>query len=167
MLAFVRGLYKHRLRIKALFAPDVVIASSTYPFDFVAARSIARLTGARLIFELHDLWPLSPMELGGMSRWHPFIVATQLAEDYVCRWADKVVSLLPRAESHLAERGLAPGKFEFIPNGVVLDDWEQCQENPLPAEAARRLAEIRAAGEKIVTRPAADIVPIKAPVVLL
>jgi hypothetical protein len=90
-------------------SPDVVIASSTYPMDIWVARRIARLAGARLVYEVHDLWPLSPMELFGMSRWHPFIQLCQKAEDTAYRDADVVVSMLPKVhELHgLARAGPA------------------------------------------------------------
>ena len=55
-----------------------------------------------LLHEVHDLWPLSPMELGGYSRWHPFIMLLQAAEDYACRHADAIVSILPKVREHLA-----------------------------------------------------------------
>ena len=61
----------------------MVIAASTYPMDIWPARRIAKRAKAKLVYEVHDLWPLSPMELGGMSRWHPFIMWVQMAEDSV------------------------------------------------------------------------------------
>ncbi|NTU90161.1 MAG: glycosyltransferase family 4 protein, partial [Actinobacteria bacterium] len=61
MFSFLRGLYAHKKKIIGKDIPDVVIASSTYPLDFYPARNIARLCGAKVVFELHDLWPLSPM----------------------------------------------------------------------------------------------------------
>lgn len=98
--------------------PDVVIASSTYPLDIYAAARIARIAGAALVFEVHDMWPLTPQLLGGLSERHPFIRIMQHAEDYYCRHADLVVSVLPNAIEHLATRGLTPDRYVVIPNGV-------------------------------------------------
>ena len=39
----------------------------------------------KLVHEVHDLWPLSPIELSGMSPTHPFIRLCQKAEDDACR----------------------------------------------------------------------------------
>ncbi|MBA3465677.1 MAG: glycosyltransferase family 4 protein [Deltaproteobacteria bacterium] len=123
MLRFLAGLYAHRTELIERCRPDVVIASSTYPLDIFPAASIARRTGARLIFEVHDLWPLSPMELGGMSRFHPFIMVMQRGEDYACKHADTIVSMLPKADQHLVTRGMAPSKFVYVPNGAVIEEW--------------------------------------------
>ena len=112
IISFVRALYRHFRHLVAVYSPDVVIASSTYPFDIFPARSLARLANAKLIFELHDLWPLSPMELGGMSRWHPFIMAAHFAEGFMCKTVDALVSMLPKADQHLIARGLPPEKKE-------------------------------------------------------
>lgn len=79
--AFLRRLWRDAPRLAQHIRPDVVIASSTYPFDIWVARRIARLARARLVYEVHDLWPASPVELGGMPRWHPFVRLCQKAEN--------------------------------------------------------------------------------------
>ena len=112
--------YRHYL---GNFQPDIVIASSTYPMDIYPARKIARHYHAKLIYEVHDLWPLSPMELGGYSKNHPFIKVAQRAENYCYRYADAVISMLPAAEQHMIEHGLEKGKFNYMPNGIDLTEW--------------------------------------------
>ena len=73
ILSFVKGLYRYQKEITANWKPDVVIASSTYPLDMYPAVHLASRCGARVVFEVHDLWPMSPMEVGGMSKYQPFI----------------------------------------------------------------------------------------------
>ncbi len=124
MLSFLKGLYSHKKQLASPEAPDVVIASSTYPLDIYPARKIAKKYNAMLIYEVHDLWPLSPIELGGMSPKHPYIRLMQKAENDCCRYSDYVVSLLPCSKEHFVEHGMAPEKFVCIPNGIVKKDWE-------------------------------------------
>ena len=112
------------------FKPDIVIASSTYPMDIWVAKHIVNLVkkynkkNCKLIFEVHDLWPLSPIELGGMSPKHPFIKLCQSSENFAYRNCDKVVSMACKAEPYMKEHGLTAGKFTYIPNGVVENDWK-------------------------------------------
>ena len=131
------------------FRPDIVVASSTHPLDIYGARSIARRSGARLVFEVHDLWPLTPIELGGVSPRNPFIVAMGRAERYACRHADLVVSILPAADDYLVTRGLDRARYVHIPNGISLEELEGDAE-PLPAAHAELIASLRAAGSFIV-----------------
>ena len=149
MAAFILRLTRDARQLALSFRPDVVIASSTYPLDIWPARRIARLAGARLLFEVHDLWPLSPMELGNYSRWHPFIMLLQAAEDYACRHADAVVSILPKVRDHLEAHGMARHKLHIVPNGADPAEW--LAEPPvLQGEAAATLADLRARGKFIV-----------------
>lgn len=142
---FVAKLARHGKKIADSFAPDAVIASSTYPFDVPPAKRIARRAGARLVFEVHDLWPLSPMELGGMSRWNPFIIATQAGENYACRNADKVVSILPLAKEHLMNHGMKEEKFVHVPNGIPGEGLRGVGKD-LPEGHVKCLAEFRDRG---------------------
>ena len=132
-------------------APDVVIASSTYPADMGVARRIADAHGATLVWEIHDLWPLSPIELGDLSARHPFIVWMQRAEDDACRSADLVVSMLPLAEFHLREHGLPPGRFAYVPNGIDPNEWtDDPGADPLPVAHQAAIDAARSRGDLLV-----------------
>jgi len=150
--AFLRAVWADTQRLVREFKPDVVIASSTYPLDIWVARRIARMAPmarAKLVFEVHDLWPLSPIELSGMSRWHPFALLCQAAEDAAYRDADVVVSMLPKVHGHMASRGLDLRKLHIVPNGISLDEW-QGDAPPLRDDVALALASAHAAGRQVV-----------------
>lgn len=133
MLTFIRKLKKYAKSLSEKLNPDLVIASSTYPLDNYMAWTIAKLSGAKYAYEVHDLWPLSPMLIGGYSKYHPFIMMMQRAEDFAYKHVDKVVSLLWNAEAHMKERGLAKGKFVYVPNGYFPEEWTEEKFNlPLP-----------------------------------
>lgn len=141
MLAFTGRLYSACREPISELRPDLVIASSTYTWDNWPAAYYARKYGARYVYELHDVWPESPMELANMSKWHPFIWSLQRAEDFACRSADLVVSLLPAVQPHLTEHGLPPDRFVCIPNGIVAEEWA-CRQD-VPEEHAEAIRNFR------------------------
>ncbi|MGZ8318267.1 MAG: glycosyltransferase family 4 protein [Telluria sp.] len=149
MASFVFQLARNARELARSFDPDVVIASSTYPLDIWPARRIARLARARLLFEVHDLWPLSPMELGNHSRWHPFIMLLQAAENYACRHADAVVSILPKVRDHLEAHGMARHKLHIVPNGADPAEW-LAEPPALQGQVGATLADLRAQGKFII-----------------
>ncbi|WP_067065703.1 glycosyltransferase family 4 protein [Roseateles chitosanitabidus] len=147
--SFCRQVWKDADILAREFEPDVVIASSTYPMDVWVARRIARLAKAKLVYEVHDLWPLSPIELSGMSPRHPFAMLCQKAENDAYRDADVVVSMLPKVHGHMAEHGLDLNKLHIVPNGITLDEWSEHGE-PLDAAVQAHLVALRAAGRTVV-----------------
>jgi len=147
--AFLSRLWRETPKLVDEFKPDVVIASSTYPMDIWVARRIARLARAKLVYEVHDLWPASPIELSGMSRWHPFILMCQKAENDAYRDADVVVSMLPVVAEHMRAHGLDLRKLHIVPNGVALEEW-QTDPRPLAPELATYLAALKRGGRTIV-----------------
>jgi len=149
MAAFLWRLRAAGEQLARTFRPDAVIASSTYPLDIWPAARIAHRAGARLLYEVHDLWPLSPMELGGYSARHPFIMLLQAAEDFACRRADAVVSILPKVRPHLEAHGMAPHKLHLVPNGVDPAEWQGAA-SPLPARLEADLDALRRRGRFIV-----------------
>ena len=149
MFAFVGQLFRHARWLIKNQKPDVIIASSTYPLDTLPARFMARRCGARLVYEVHDLWPLSPIELGNMSPRHPFIRLMQWAEDYACRSVDRVVSMLPNAQIHLQEHGMDAAKFAYVPNGIAIDEWERGA-SPLPETHSATLRTLHESGQFVL-----------------
>lgn len=146
---FIARLYREGKEIARSFKPDIVIASSTYPMDIWPAHRIAKVTKAKLVFEVHDLWPLSPMELGGMSKWHPFIMLVQAAEDYAYRHSDVVVSMLPKVREYMESRGMAPHKLHIVPNGIDPSEWNTDNQD-LPSTVKEQLVNLKAEGKSII-----------------
>ncbi len=149
IFTFVAQLFRYSHRLVEDVRPDVVIDSSVYPLTTYPAQYIAKKAQAKLIFEVHDLWPLSPIELSGMSPSHPFIILMQLAENSAYRHADRVVSLLPKAKDHMQEHGMDPDKFEWIPNGIDLKEWEKNQIS-LPESHQLILDKLKRSGDALV-----------------
>lgn len=133
---FVSSLWFHSNMIINKLKPDVVICSSTYPLDTYVGQKLKRKSKKplKLIHEVHDMWPASLIDLGGMSEKHPFVKVMQIGENSFCKKADTVVSLLPAAKNYFIEHGMKPDKFVHVSNGVILKEWENPQ--PLKQEIA-------------------------------
>ena len=134
-------------KIADKYKPDAVIASSTYPLDIYPAHRIAKRCNAKLCFEIHDLWPLSPMEIGGFSEKNPAIIVLQRAEDFAFKNSDVIVSILPDADKHIKERGFSTDKFVYVPNGIIVNDEEK---NPPMEKTIERLQELKEQGYFLV-----------------
>lgn len=148
MFRFVRKLKAHASALASKYRPDAVIASSTYPLDTYAAQKIARLAGAKLVHEVHDMWPATLYEIGGMSKNHPFVVMMSVAEKSAYKHSDKVVSLLGNAKDYMVEHGMAPEKYVYITNGVVEEEWDHPV--PIPNEHRKNLEELHQEGKFVV-----------------
>ncbi len=149
MLAFIGKLFAYADRIGREEHPDVVICSSTYPLDIYPGAKIARSAGAQLVFEVHDLWPLTPVLLGGYSPTHPYIRCLRRAEEWAYRNAERVISILPNTREYMVSRGLDPRKFAHVPNGVPVSQVLSAQ-NDLPGAAKVRVAQERKRGRFLV-----------------
>lgn len=142
-------MWKLRMNYKMVadkYKPDAVIASSTYPLDIYPAHRIAKRCKAKLCFEIHDLWPLSPMEIGGFSEKNPAIIVLQRAEDFAFKNSDVIVSILPDADKHIKERGFSTDKFVYVPNGILTGEKKEA-----PMESTiQRLQELKEQGYFLV-----------------
>ncbi len=142
---FVVGGMRAARHIARTLRPDAVISSSTYPFDTWFAHRVAKLSGARLVHEVHDLWPLTPIELGGHSPRNPLMVAMAVAEKFAYGHSDAIVSILPNIEPHVRALGIQT-RVVAVPNGI--DGGSPSQ--PAPDRFAELISSLRQRGRKIV-----------------
>ncbi len=148
MASFIGGIFRFSRQITEIVQPDVIIASSTYPLDIFPCHFLAKKSGAKLIYEIHDLWPLSPMELGQMPWYHPFILGMQLAENWCYRYSDAVISMLPKVLEHVTAHGLEPKKLHVIPNGICTDEWQIIEK--IPGDLSDKVKSEREKGNFII-----------------
>ena len=148
IFSFLIEAIKEAKKIIEWSKPDVIVASSTYPLDNYLAHYLAKKCGAKVIYEVHDLWPLSPMEIGNISKWHPFMMLLQAAENYAYKNASQVISMLPNTLEHMVDHGLDKDKYHYIPNGIYLSNDEVEQE--LPVDHDTLLTKLKSQGKTLV-----------------
>lgn len=100
--------------------PDVVFATSPPLTMALPAIVAARRWRAPLAFEVRDLWPEAPIQMGALrSPW-----AQRLArwlERAVYRSAAEIVALSPGMRDGIVATGVAPERVTLIPNASDLD----------------------------------------------
>ncbi len=103
--------------------PDVVVATST-PLTIIIPGWVATLRHRRpLVFEVRDLWPTVPIDMGYLSspliRW-----PAQLLERFAYRVADAIIALSPGMAAGV--RAVAGDEVEItvVPNASDLERFE-------------------------------------------
>lgn len=122
MLRFLPGFLKSK--------PDVVYYSSPSLIGYLGAERLARTTGARLFFEIRDIWPLTLQKLGGYTNNNPLIRFMYWVEKRAYKSADVLLSNLKGAGRYIKQVAGSCDQFFWVPNGILLD--EVSNPDPLP-----------------------------------
>lgn len=101
-------------------APSVILGSTVHPFAALAGWMIAKLRGARFIYEVRDLWPQTLVDIGAMGARSPGARMLYAIEAFLVRRAETVVTVLPGMSLYLDEHGLPKNQLLYLPNGVDL-----------------------------------------------
>lgn len=83
--------------------PDVVIVSSLSLLSIVYGFYLKKKFGATLVFEIRDIWPLTLVEEGGVSKWHPLSIFLSVIEKFGYKNSDLIVGTMPRLDLHVEE----------------------------------------------------------------
>jgi glycosyltransferase involved in cell wall biosynthesis len=104
----------------AIPKPDVIWGVSTpLSTPWMAAR-VAKLRGVPWVFEVQDLWPSFPIEMGAVKREWLKRKLYRL-EKSLYQSANHIVTLSPDMEQYVAAQGIAPDKITTILNGTDLE----------------------------------------------
>jgi glycosyltransferase involved in cell wall biosynthesis len=118
--AALRGLFLRKF--------DVVVATSPQLLVGLSGFAIARLRGAKFVFEVRDLWPES-LVATGVSGEGSILYRSMLAlSRRLYRKADHLVVVTDAFKRYIAEHfDCAPEKIDVIPNGVDLEWLQQAR----------------------------------------
>ena len=100
------------------YKPDVVIGSSPSLHAALAASNLAKYYQVPFIFEVRDIWPLSLVEIVGLSKHHPLIKYLYKIEKTIISRASRIITLLPNAFDYYKRLGVNEEKIDWIPNGI-------------------------------------------------
>jgi glycosyltransferase involved in cell wall biosynthesis len=111
-LTFMVSSFWHSLAVKQV---DVVWGSSPPIFQGLTAWALARLKGAKFLFEVRDLWPEFAIAVGVLK--NPLLIRLSLAlERFLYRRADLVIINSPGYLQHVTAGGAR--RVELVPNGA-------------------------------------------------
>lgn len=100
---------------------DLVWGTSPPIFQGVTAWALARLKGAKFLFEVRDLWPQFAVAVGVLK--NPLLIRlSEWLERSLYRSADQVIVNSPGYAAHVESRG--GRRVELVPNGADPDMFD-------------------------------------------
>jgi glycosyltransferase involved in cell wall biosynthesis len=100
--------------------PDVVYATSPPLTMALPALVAATRWRAPLVFEVRDLWPEAPIQMGALGNRHARRLARAL-ERFVYRRSSRLIALSPGIRDGIASAGVDPERIALVPNASDLD----------------------------------------------
>lgn len=100
--------------------PDIVFATSTPLTIGIPALVASKYLKAPLVFEVRDLWPEAPIQMGALR--NPALIAlTRWFERLIYRNSAHVVALSPGMRDGVVASGVPPERVSVIPNASDLE----------------------------------------------
>ena len=104
--------------LKSFNKPDVIIVSSLSLITILNGIRLKYKYGAKLIFEIRDIWPLTIIEEGGYQPLNPFVLILSVIEKYGYIKSDLIVGTMPNLKEHINNvLGLNNKKCVCVPFG--------------------------------------------------
>ncbi len=96
---------------------DVVMGTSPPIFQALSAWVVAFLRRRPFLLEIRDLWPEFGIDMGVLT--NPILITlARWLERFLYNRATHLLVNSPAYQDYLLEKGIAPEKISFIPNGV-------------------------------------------------
>jgi glycosyltransferase involved in cell wall biosynthesis len=108
--------------------PDIVYASSTPLSVGIDGLALARMRRVPFVFEIQDVWPDVPVELGFLTNRRE-IAAAEWLERKLYDGAERVVVCSESAGQLLVRKGVAPEKIVLVPNLADVELFRSAKPN--------------------------------------
>jgi glycosyltransferase involved in cell wall biosynthesis len=120
MLAFTRFALSATAAALRGPRPDVVYATSPPLTMALPALVVAGARRVPLVWEVRDLWPEAPIQMGALR--NPLLRrAARFVERFVYRRATRLIALSPGIRDGMVAAGAPAGRVELVPNAADLD----------------------------------------------
>ena len=120
MMFFYHDVFKYLSR--SIDKPDIIWGSTAHPFGTLAAYRLSKKFQIPFIYEIRDLWPLSIIEFGKVSRHHPFILYLDYLDKLFAFKSNLIITTAPLMKKYYIDRwGLPESKFLWVTNGTNID----------------------------------------------
>ncbi len=122
VLKWFQFCYKLLFLPSGIDKPSTILCSGSAPMLILPSYFLAKKYGAKLIFEIRDIWPLTLMNFKNYSKYNPLIYIMQKCVNFGFKHSDEVISVLPFTNQYIKEQGIHNVKFSYLPNGIFLDE---------------------------------------------
>jgi hypothetical protein len=115
MLMFSINLFFYKKHFP--FKPNLIIVSSPSPFPIINALWLKFKYKAKLVYEIRDVWPLSIIELKGISKNNILIRLLSKLDVLGIKYCDAIMSPLHNIALYVQEKGFKRD-IMILPNGI-------------------------------------------------
>lgn len=120
----MRGFYKNAMNylsphnLTVIDKPDIIIGSTVHPFAAYAGYKLSRLHDVPFIYEVRDLWPLTLVEIGKISKYNPVALAFGYLDKKMAKESKLIITTAPLMKNYYINNYQTDErKFIWITNG--------------------------------------------------
>lgn len=98
--------------------PDMIIGSTVHPLAAYAGYKLSQRYNVPFIYEVRDLWPLTLVEIGKISKYNPVALAFGYLDRTMAKASELIITTAPLMQNYYIDNyRIDASKFIWITNG--------------------------------------------------
>lgn len=127
----MRAFYKNAMNylsphsLTIIDKPDIIIGSTVHPLAAYAGYKLSQLYHIPFVYEVRDLWPLTLVEIGKISKYNPIALVFGYLDKKMAKAARLIITTAPLMKNYYIENyKIDESKFLWITNGSSFTNQE-------------------------------------------